>query len=205
MTNKEMSEIFAIWMLAYPSAEMFKGGIQKLAPTVKLWTQCFKDLDFDTAQRAAIRLCKTSAFPPTIAEFEKAIKSLYDPFTLSPATMWAKLVNAAEIIYDILPCFRYTLPMCDGRTQGEHYRDKAEAIYNELPEIVKDYVGSYSAMLQLARELESCNGQSLSYKRDKFERHMTELIANLSLTDYKKLIPPSQIGVINEQIQGKKS
>ena len=30
MTHKEMSEIFAVMLLAYPNAEVFKGGIAKL-------------------------------------------------------------------------------------------------------------------------------------------------------------------------------
>lgn len=32
MTHKEMSEIFAVMLLAYPNAEVFKGGIAKLGP-----------------------------------------------------------------------------------------------------------------------------------------------------------------------------
>lgn len=41
MTHKEMSEIFAVMLLAYPNAEVFKGGIAKLGPTINLWvTAC---------------------------------------------------------------------------------------------------------------------------------------------------------------------
>ena len=36
MTHKEMSEIFAVMLLAYPNAEVFKGGIAKLGPTINL-------------------------------------------------------------------------------------------------------------------------------------------------------------------------
>ena len=34
MTHKEMSEIFAVMLLAYPNAEVFKGGIAKLGPSL---------------------------------------------------------------------------------------------------------------------------------------------------------------------------
>ncbi|MGN1117428.1 MAG: replicative helicase loader/inhibitor [Acutalibacteraceae bacterium] len=197
MTNKEMSEIFAVWMLAYPNAEMFKGGIEKLEPTIKLWTKCFKNLDFETAQRAAIHLCKTSAFPPTIAEYETVVKSLYAQSMISSSTMWAKLVNAAERIYDIMPCFRYTRQMKDGRIQGAHYRDKAAAIYEELPGLVKEYVGSFSAMLQLAIEFDACNGRAMSYERDKFEKYY---LSYFQSAEIKQLVSAGQIGVLNEQI-----
>lgn len=71
MTNKEMSELFAIMMLAWPNAEMFKGGTAKLAPTIKLWTTCLPEIDFWTGQQALIKLCRVCKFPPTIAEFKE--------------------------------------------------------------------------------------------------------------------------------------
>lgn len=76
MTLIETTEIFSILMLAYPNAEMFKGGIQKLAPTIKLWTQCLGDVDFWTAQQAAYRLCRKCKFPPSIAEFREESNSV---------------------------------------------------------------------------------------------------------------------------------
>ena len=73
MTKKEMSEIFAVLLLAYPNAETFKGGIQKLGPTISLWATCLQDVDFWTGQQAVVKLCRECKFPPTIAEFrEKA-------------------------------------------------------------------------------------------------------------------------------------
>lgn len=73
MTKREMTEIFSVMMLAWPNAEMFKGGIQKLGPTIELWTTSLSEVDFWLAQQAVVRLCRECKFPPTIAEFrEKA-------------------------------------------------------------------------------------------------------------------------------------
>ena len=71
MTRKEMSEIFAALLLAYPHADVFKGGIQKLGPTINLWTTCLSEIDFWTGQQAVIKLCRVCKFPPTIAEFRE--------------------------------------------------------------------------------------------------------------------------------------
>ena len=71
MTQKEMTEIFGVMLLAYPNAETFKGGIQKLAPTINLWCTCLTDVDFWTAEQAVIKLCRECKFPPTIAEFKE--------------------------------------------------------------------------------------------------------------------------------------
>lgn len=71
MTNQEMTELFSIMLLAWPNAEMFKGGTSKLGPTIELWTTCTKDVDFWTGQQAVVMLCKSCKFPPTIAEFRQ--------------------------------------------------------------------------------------------------------------------------------------
>lgn len=72
MTDKEMSEIFAMLALAYPNAELFKGA--KLVPTIKLWAKAAYDVDYWTGQQAAARLMRKSKFPPTIAEFVEEAK-----------------------------------------------------------------------------------------------------------------------------------
>lgn len=74
MKKKEVIELFSIMMLAWPAAEVFKGGVQKLEPTIQLWTTCLADVDFWTAKQAVIRLCKESQFPPTIAGFEEKVE-----------------------------------------------------------------------------------------------------------------------------------
>lgn len=76
MTRKEMTELFSVMLLAWPSAEMFKGGVQKLGPTIELWTKCLPDVDFWTGQQALIRLCQVCKYPPTIAEFREQVENV---------------------------------------------------------------------------------------------------------------------------------
>ena len=71
MTEKQMTELFAVMMLAWPGAEMFKGGIPKLGPTIELWTARTRDIDFWMGAQAVGRLCDINKFPPTIAEFQE--------------------------------------------------------------------------------------------------------------------------------------
>ena len=80
MTRAEVTEIFAVLMMAYPNAEMFKAPDKdslkaKLAPTITLWTTCLRDIDFWAAQQAVIRVCQTCKFPPTIAEMREAAEA----------------------------------------------------------------------------------------------------------------------------------
>ncbi len=76
MTHKEMSEIFAVMLLAYPNAEVFKGGITKLGPTINLWVTCLPEIDFWTGQQAVVKLVRECKFPPTIAEFKEKAEAV---------------------------------------------------------------------------------------------------------------------------------
>lgn len=61
MTHKEMSEIFAVMLLAYPNAEVFKGGIAKLGPTINLWVTWGDLLAGDRLLDGAAGCCKVGA------------------------------------------------------------------------------------------------------------------------------------------------
>ncbi|MBR2943371.1 MAG: hypothetical protein IKB82_08235 [Clostridia bacterium] len=108
MTKKEMTELFSVMLLAWPNAEMFKGGIQKLGPTIELWTACTTDVDFWTAQRAVLKLCKECKFPPTIAEFREKVESVESDIRTEISHAWqiirmeAQLGRTNEEIYDAL-------------------------------------------------------------------------------------------------------
>lgn len=89
MTRKEMTEIFSIMLLAYPNAEVFKGGIDKLGPTISLWTQCLPEIDFWTGQKAVIKLCRECKYPPTIAEFREKAENVESEIKAEIDAAWS--------------------------------------------------------------------------------------------------------------------
>lgn len=72
MTKAEMTEIFAVMRLNYRHAKMFEGGMESLAPTIKLWTAALPEVDYWTGQKALMSVLRTCKYPPTIAEFKEA-------------------------------------------------------------------------------------------------------------------------------------
>lgn len=93
MTKKEMSEIFAAMLLAYPNAEVFKGGIAKLDPTINLWATCLPEVDFWTGQQAIIKLVRKCKFPPTIAEFKDQAEEVKSEIKSNIDNAWLMLRN----------------------------------------------------------------------------------------------------------------
>ncbi len=119
MTNREMTEIFSAMLLAWPNAEVFKGGVERLAPTIKLWTNCTADIDFWTGQQAVYRLCRSCKFPPTIAEFrEQADRVNAEMRAIAGQTVWElrgadSLYGSVEAFYEKLPKGAFTREVID--------------------------------------------------------------------------------------------
>ncbi len=88
MTRTQMTELFTVMSLAWPQAEMFRRGVASLGPTITLWTQCAADVDFQIGQIAVFRLCQTSKFPPTIAEFRQAAEQAADELEKQALERW---------------------------------------------------------------------------------------------------------------------
>lgn len=91
MTKKEMTELFGVMLLAWPNAEMFKGGVAKLGPTIELWTACLTDVDFWLGQQAVIRLCRECKFPPSIAEFKEKADAVKQEIDSHISLQWNQL------------------------------------------------------------------------------------------------------------------
>lgn len=77
MTRAEMTEIFSVFMLAWPNAETFRASSKeeltaKLGPTITLWAACLRDVDYWTGQKATVKVCQTCKYPPSIAEMREA-------------------------------------------------------------------------------------------------------------------------------------
>ena len=74
MTRDEMLKVFALMKLAWPKAPMFRAD--KLKATVSLWTLCLPEVDFLTGIMATIQLCRTSHYPPSIAQMNAAAEDI---------------------------------------------------------------------------------------------------------------------------------
>lgn len=148
MTKKEMTEIFSVMLLAWPSAEMFKGGIQKLGPTIQLWTTCLEDVDYWTAQQAVVRLCKECKFPPAIADFREKVDKVNS--------------DIKARIGDEIQAIRL----------GEHVHGSTSAYYEKLPtnctaRAVIDAMGGPENLIKVS----TWNGQETStWNWDGFEK-----------------------------------
>lgn len=164
MKKKEMTKIFGVMMLAFPNAEMFKGGIEQLKPTIELWTACLPDIDFWTGQQALVRLCRECKYPPTIAEFKaqadnvrKELKNTVNGY-IQQIRMADAIGESLEGFYASLPVdshLRMTIDLMGGVSKlviTHHHNGKPFSMWNwsGLEESYKRLMRSGNALTQEA-------------------------------------------------------
>ncbi len=148
MTKTEMTELFAVMSLAWPNAEMFKNGVSKLGPTIALWSACLADLDYATAQKAMVKLCRECKFPPTIAEMREAADAVNKEMQGEAQEAYLMARNAVHLA-------AYT-----GETMDE--------VYQKLPkrsQRVIDTLGGMDGFAPPDKEYFNMNGFTGTYER----------------------------------------
>lgn len=75
MTMRDISEIFTVWAMNWPSAELFQGGMQMLDSRCRIYAAQLAGVDHWEGLRGAARSMKTRRFPPNIAEFLEDIQA----------------------------------------------------------------------------------------------------------------------------------
>ena len=175
MNKTDVVELFDIIRAAYPGAEMFQSDSNTLMLQMGLWQRKFAQDDFGAVVAALDRHIDNSTFAPSIADIKKELRGTMIPSTAA-ADLWEMLVDAAEHINDARSEFSYTAIESDGRTQGEHARERAKKYYDALPGAIKATMGSYTAVLTFAKELCGMNDTSFSIRERDFKGAINEYI-----------------------------
>ena len=181
MTNKEMSEIFSVMMLAYPNAELFKGDAEKLVPTIKLWTQCFHDVPFELMQKAVHGLIMSSPYPPTISEMTQKIKNVIG--VPSPVQLWDELLKEVDNMIDRMYYFQFTYREVGELSTGDIARENAKRKYEEMRPLFKAYFGSFSSMLGYCRRIKDIPDSSLGYEQHRFDEFLKQYTERQTISE----------------------
>lgn len=166
MTHKEMSEIFAVMLLAYPNAEVFKGGIAKLGPTINLWVTALPDVDFWTGQQAVVKLVRECKYPPTIAEFKEKADKVKGEMQSRISMQWDVIkmeimcdgVAAAERAMRDTPEWSQVLALMGGSLEVSRTWDRGEGSASEYKEL--NYSGFAKAYETILRRENALAGKS---------------------------------------------
>ena len=165
-TKKNMAVMIATIKSIYPYYAKHT-NIEVLAKT---WLLLLQDYDDKIINNALILCMKECEMPPTPAHIIKKIEEMQPKKTNTE--LWAEYVKALREVSRLQDNFEYTFVDDNGKTQGQNAKDKARQIYNNLPQELKIYVGSFGELLRKSRDIDDT---SLKYAENNFMKIMPEL------------------------------
>mgnify|MGYP006325100447 CR=1 FL=1 len=154
--------------------------------TVKTWNILLKNIPDDVTEIAFYKALQTCKMPPTPADVLEEVKGLQKAIEPTDEELWGVFLKVLPKVSELRYMFRFTAIQENGKTQGENARDKVEKIWQDLPDKLKQYVGSKGELMRLAEYTED----ELKYEKNRFMKstpiiHMrqeyTELIAGNNL------------------------
>lgn len=167
-------------------------------PTATAWAGLFQDVpdtQFIAAFKASLGKC---TFPPTPADVTAEIKYTLNR-NVNSSTEWDLLMETCEKVNSLRSEFNYTY-IPDGSTisQGAQARKDARNAYYELPMCLQDFLGSPSAMLQYAKEMESMDGTGLQIRRRDYEKWRKDAVAESDIAELTAAMEQAALPEFNE-------
>lgn len=187
MTTKETFEVFRVLRAAYPGAEAFQND-EDLKNQICLWQRKFADTPVQAVLSAIDRHIDRSAFPPKICEIRELIRKKALPVN-AEGLLWDRMQAIASRVYDLRQEFSYTIIEDDGKTQGQHAREKAYGIFESMPPALKAYVPTYGELLRKSDRLAEAGERSLGCEERAFRECVS---AYLEYADDRELLALTQ-------------
>ena len=165
-TKKNMAVIIATIKSIYP----YYAKDTNIEVLAKTWLLLLQEYDDKIINNALILCMKECEMPPTPAHIIKKIEDMQPK--VSNTELWAMYVKILHEVGSLQEDFKYTKVESNGKTQGQNAKEKARQIFNEMPQELKIYVGSFGELLRKARDIDDT---SLKYAENNFMKIMPEL------------------------------
>ena len=138
--------------------------------TATSWALLFSDTPDEVFRSAFVRCLKRCTFPPTPADVEGEIKR-NSMNSVDVSTEWAQLISICRTVNELRDDFAYDyIPDGSTTTQGQDARRQAREVFDGLPNCLRQYLGSYSGMLQFAQEIGAQNDTGIAIRRREYEQ-----------------------------------
>lgn len=132
---------------------------------IKTWALLLKDYPDEAVETAFYKCLQTCKMPPAPADIIEQLHSMVDALEPSDEELWSVLIRAVNKVTPELSYLQYPLY---GETPDDAHR-RIEAIFNGLPEKVKQYVGSKGELMNIARNY---SDNDLKFEKTRFLKTM---------------------------------
>lgn len=158
-TKKNIAMVIATIKGVYP----YYAKDTNIEILAKTWLLALNDYDDNIINKALMLCIRECEMPPSPAHIIKKIDSMQPKPNNNE--LWAVLVRKLYKIDELRQRFHYTFTDESGVSQGEKAVAEARQVYENMPEVLKMFVGSYGEMLRMSRQLDD---ESLKYANIRF-------------------------------------
>ena len=159
--------------------------------TAETWALLFQGVDDDAFTQAYFTVLQGATYPPVPGEITAELKRKPKQ-SINTSMEWERLVEICGRVNDLRPDFGYTYtPPGATRTQGEQARLDVNKLFFGMPSCLQDYIGSTSALLQYAKEMERLDDTGLQIRRRDYEKWRKDRVDALSLPELQAAVQPA--------------
>lgn len=102
----------------------------------------------EVAFMKAIEVCK---MPPTLADIIQNIKRIENANEPTDTELWQELVDCVDKANDCIYYFQFQMVEDNGKTQSENAKERFNKLWEEMPQILKDYCGNKTGLFELTQ------------------------------------------------------
>ena len=156
-SQNKITEIIAATKTIYP----YYAKDTDVAVLVKTWALLLKDYPDPAVDVAFYKCLQTCKMPPTPADVIEQLKALQEASGQTDEELWAEFTKALrntdrQIAYIQYPLFGET---------SEAARNRIQAIWDALPERLKQYIGSKGELMRMAKTF---SDDELKFEKTRF-------------------------------------
>lgn len=165
-TQNKITELIAAIKTIYP----YYAKEADVVTLVKTWSLLLKDYPDEVVDVALYKALQTCKMPPTPADILEHIHAMIKSTEPTDEELWEVLLDALRKGSDLLYAFNFTAVEPDGETQGDKARRRFQALWDGLPEKLKQYMGGKGEFIRMAQSRED-----RSFEKNRFMKTMPTL------------------------------
>lgn len=170
ITKQYVAGLIALLKSEYPRE--FRDMTEKqFAAKIEMWHNSLAIYPKEVVEVAFKRAIETSTYPPTLASIMGNVKQIHTALEPTDAEMWEKLLTASRKATGCVRSFNYTFVEKNGLTQGQNARNEFKAIWQEMPQLLKDYCGNENGLIALTR----LTHEELAFEKGRFLKMLPTL------------------------------
>lgn len=150
LTKQDVVSMVGVIKANYDNA--FRNSTKEtLLAMVEQWYKSLVVYDKEIVGVALQRVLEECEYTPNLAHIMKQIKIIKEATEPTDAEYWVQLTDTLRRVARCVYRFRFNAIEENGLTQGENAKNEVKRIWEQLPQILKDYCGSENGLINLSK------------------------------------------------------